>query len=176
MSDQSSDNLAPEKSGAKIFHRKDLWLASIIIAFGAFMYYEATKFPSAPLVLGDTLNADVFPRILVVMLIILSCILPIEFKITPEKILKIDKERNVKVIPITWITIAMLLTITLLSSFLGAVLTMFTTAIVFPLVWGERNYVAVAIYAIVFPLCVYLLFAEVLSLYMEPGLLEIFKK
>ena len=81
MSDQSSDNLALEKSSAKIFHRKDLWLASIIIAFGAFMYYEATKFPSAPLVLGDTLNADVFPRILVVMLIILACILPIEFKI-----------------------------------------------------------------------------------------------
>ena len=64
MSDQSSHNLAPEKSGAKTFHRKDLWLASILIAFGAFMYYEATKFPSAPMVLGDTLNADVFPRIL----------------------------------------------------------------------------------------------------------------
>jgi putative tricarboxylic transport membrane protein len=125
MSDQSSDNLALEKSSAKIFHRKDLWLASIIIAFGAFMYYEATKFPSAPLVLGDTLNADVFPRILVVMLIILACILPIEFKITPEKILKIDKDRNVKVIPITWITIIMLLTITLLSGFLGAVLTIY---------------------------------------------------
>ena len=85
MSDQSSHNLAPEKSGAKMFHRKDLWLASILIAFGAFMYYEATKFPSAPMVLGDTLNADVFPRILVVMLIVLACILPIEFKITPEK-------------------------------------------------------------------------------------------
>ena len=175
MSYQSSDNLAPEKSGAKFFHRKDLWLASILIAFGAFMYYEATKFPSAPMVLGDTLNADVFPRILVVMLICLACILPIEFKITPEKIEKIDKERNEKTIPITWITIVMILTIVSLSSFLGAALTMFVTAIVFPLVWGEKNYIAVAIYAVVFPMLVYLLFHEVLGLYMEPGVLEFLK-
>ena len=160
MSDQSSHNLAPEKSGAKMFHRKDLWLASILIAFGAFMYYEATKFPSAPMVLGDTLNADVFPRILVVMLIVLACILPIEFKITPEKIEKIDKERNEKTIPITWITIVMILTIVSLSSFLGAALTMFVTAIVFPLVWGEKNYIAVAIYAVVFPMLVYLMWKD----------------
>lgn len=176
MSDQSSKNSAPVKSGAKLFHRKDLWLASVIIAFGAFMYYEAGKFPSAPSILGDTLNADVFPKILVIMLICLACILPIEFKITPEKIVKIDKERDEKTIPITWMTIVMLLTITSLSSYLGAVLTMFTTAIVFPLVWGERNYIAVAVYAVVFPFLVFLLFNKVLGLYMEPGLLEFLKR
>jgi putative tricarboxylic transport membrane protein len=109
------------------------------------------------------------------MLICLACILPIEFKITPEKIEKIDKERNEKTIPITWITIVMILTIVSLSSFLGAALTMFVTAIVFPLVWGEKNYIAVAIYAVVFPMLVYLLFHEVLGLYMEPGVLEFLK-
>ena len=60
------------------------------------------------MILGDTLNADVFPKILVIMLICLACILPIEFKITPEKIVKIDKERDEKTIPITWMTIVML--------------------------------------------------------------------
>ena len=53
---------------------------------------------------------------------------------------------------------------------------MFTTAIVFPLVWGERNYIAVAIYAVVFPYLVFLLFNKVLGLYMEPGLLEFLKR
>jgi len=89
---------------------------------------------------------------------------------------KIDKERDEKTIPITWMTIVMLLTITSLSSYLGAVLTMFTTAIVFPLVWGEKNYIAVAIYALVFPFLVFLLFNKVLGLYMEPGLLEFLKR
>ena len=39
MSNES--NFAPEKSGAKFFHRKDLYLALVLVAFGAFVYYEA---------------------------------------------------------------------------------------------------------------------------------------
>lgn len=174
MSNES--NLASDKSGARFYHKKDLYLAIILVAFGAFVYYEADKFPPAPLVLGDTINADVFPKILVVVLLFLTAIIPFEFKITPEKVAKIDKERNERTISITWITIVMLLTIVSLANFLGAVLTMFTTCLIFPLVWGEKNYVAVAIYAIVFPACVYLLFNQLLGLYFEPGLLEIFKK
>ena len=59
-----------------------------------FIYYEAGKFPEAPLVLGDTINAEVFPKMLVVLLLFLVAIIPFEFKITPEKIDKIDKDRG----------------------------------------------------------------------------------
>ena len=45
-----------------LFIKKDLILAIILVAFGAFMYYEAGKFPEAPAILGDTLNADVFTK------------------------------------------------------------------------------------------------------------------
>ncbi|MFL2525407.1 MAG: hypothetical protein CBC96_01900 [Pelagibacteraceae bacterium TMED136] len=174
MSNES--NIAPEKSGAKFFHRKDLYLALVLVAFGAFVYYEAGKFPPAPAVLGDTLNADVFPKILVVILLFLTAIIPFEFKLTPEKVAKIDKDRNEKTLPITWITIFVLLTIVFLTDFLGAVLTMFVTCLLVPLVWGERNYVAVAIYAIVFPAFVWFLFNQLLGLYFAPGLLEVFSK
>lgn len=174
MSNES--NIAPEKSGAKFFHRKDLYLALVLVAFGAFVYYEAGKFPPAPAVLGDTLNADVFPKILVIILLFLTAIIPFEFKLTPEKVAKIDKDRNEKTLPITWITIFVLLTIVFLTDFLGAVLTMFVTCLIVPLVWGERNYVAVAIYAIVFPAFVWFLFNQLLGLYFAPGLLEVFSK
>ena len=174
MSNES--NIAPEKSGAKFFHRKDLYLALVLVAFGAFVYYEAGKFPPAPAVLGDTLNADVFPKILVVILLFLTAIIPFEFKLTPEKVAKIDKDRNEKTLPITWITIFVLLTIVFLTDFLGAVLTMSVTCLLVPLVWGERNYVAVAIYAIVFPAFVWFLFNQLLGLYFAPGLLEVFSK
>ena len=174
MSNES--NIAPEKSGAKFFHRKDLYLALVLVAFGAFVYYEAGKFPPAPAVLGDTLNADVFPKILVVILLFLTAIIPFELKLTPEKVAKIDKDRNEKTLPITWITIFVLLTIVFLTDFLGAVLTMFVTCLLVPLVWGERNYVAVAIYAIVFPAFVWFLFNQLLGLYFAPGLLEVFSK
>jgi len=174
MSNES--NIAPEKSGAKFFHRKDLYLALVLVAFGAFVYYEAGKFPPAPAVLGDTLNADVFPKILVVILLFLTAIIPFEFKLTPEKVAKIDKDRNEKTLPITWITIFVLLTIVFLTDFFGAVLTMFVTCLIVPLVWGERNYVAVAIYAIVFPAFVWFLFNQLLGLYFAPGLLEVFSK
>lgn len=171
-----SNNFAPEKTGAKFYHRKDLYLALVLVAFGAFVYYEAGKFPPAPLVLGDTLNADVFPKILVVILLFLTAIIPFEFKITPQKVAKIDKERDVKTLPITWVTIFLLLTIVFLTDFLGAVLTMFVTCLLLPLVWGEKKYVVVAIYALLFPAFVWFLFNQLLGLYFAPGLLEVFLK
>lgn len=171
-----SNNFAPEKTGAKFYHRKDLYLALVLVAFGAFVYYEAGKFPPAPLVLGDTLNADVFPKILVVILLFLTAIIPFEFKITPQKVAKIDKERDEKTLPITWVTIFLLLTIVFLTDFLGAVLTMFVTCLLLPLVWGEKKYVVVAIYALLFPAFVWFLFNQLLGLYFAPGLLEVFLK
>jgi putative tricarboxylic transport membrane protein len=69
----------------------------------------------------------------------------------------------------------LLLTIVSFAEFLGAVVTMFITCLLLPLVWGERNYIAVAIYSVVFPGFVYLLFNKLLGLYFNPGILELLK-
>jgi putative tricarboxylic transport membrane protein len=100
MSDEKKTfDFAPKTLGAGFIHKKDLVLAIILVAFGAFMYYEAGKFPEAPAILGDTLNADVFPKMLITILFILVAIIPFEFKITPAKIAKIDKV-NTRSLPI----------------------------------------------------------------------------
>ena len=171
----NKSKFAPEFTGASLFHKKDLQISLVLIAVGSFFFYEATKFPPPGMVLGDTINADVFPKILVVLLIFLSSIIPFEFKFAAAKVKKIDEDRSNKIQTITWITLAMLIIIVLCSSFLGTILTMVTTCLVFPIVWGEKRYVAVAIYSLLFPLAVYLLFNKVLSLYFEPGLLKIFQ-
>jgi len=173
--EKKSIDFAPRTLGAELVHKKDLILAIILICLGSFAYYEAGKFPEAPAILGDTLNAEVFPRMLVVLLLFLTCIIPFEFKITPEKIDKIDKDRGDETPLITWITIGVLLTIVALAEFLGSFLTMFVICLTIPLLWGEKRYVAVVIYAIIFPVCVYLLFNKVLGLYFNPGILEMFK-
>ena len=176
MSDQKKiHDFAPRTLGAGFVHKRDLVLAIILVAFGAFMYYEASKFPEAPAILGDTLNADVFPKMLITILFILVAIIPFEFKITPAKIAKIDKDRGDRTLPITWFTIVLLLVIVSFAEFLGAVVTMFITCLALPLLWGERNYIAVAIYSVVFPGFVYLLFNKLLGLYFNPGILELLK-
>jgi putative tricarboxylic transport membrane protein len=176
MSDEKKTfDFAPKTLGAGFIHKKDLVLAIILVAFGAFMYYEAGKFPEAPTILGDTLNADVFPKMLITILFILVAIIPFEFKITPAKIAKIDKDRGDRTLPITWFTIVLLLVIVSFAEFLGAVVTMFITCLALPLLWGERNYIAVAIYSVVFPGFVYLLFNKLLGLYFNPGILELLK-
>ena len=98
--EKKSHDFAPKTLGAGFIHKKDLVLAIILVAFGAFMYYEAGKFPEAPAILGDTLNAEVFPKMLITLLFILVAIIPFEFKLTPEKIAKIDKDRGDKTPPI----------------------------------------------------------------------------
>lgn len=168
-------DFAPRTLGAGLVHKKDLILAIILVCIGSFAYYEAGKFPEAPAILGDTLNAEVFPRMLVVLLLFLTCVIPFEFKITPAKVDKIDKDRGDKTPLITWMTIAVLLTIVTLAEFLGSILTMFTICLTVPVLWGEKRYLAVAIYAILFPAFVTILFNKVLGLYFNPGLLEMFK-
>ena len=168
-------DFAPRTLGAGFIHKKDLVLAIILVAFGAFMYYEANKFPEAPTILGDTLNADVFPKMLITIMFILVAIIPFEFKLTPEKVAKIDKDREDKTLRITWFTIILLLTIVSFAEFLGAVVTMVITCLALPLLWGEKNYKVVIIYSILFPGFVYLLFNKLLGLYFNPGILEAFK-
>ena len=101
MSDQKKiHDFAPRTLGAGFVHKKDLVLAIILVAFGAFMYYEASKFPEAPAILGDTLNADVYPKMLITIMFLLVAIIPFEFKLTPEKVAKIDKDRDDKTLTI----------------------------------------------------------------------------
>ena len=119
MSDQKKiHDFAPRTLGAGFVHKKDLVLAIILVAFGAFMYYEASKFPEAPAILGDTLNADVFPKMLITIMFLLVAIIPFEFKLTPDKVAKIDKDRDDKTLTITWLTILLLLTIVSFSRLL----------------------------------------------------------
>jgi len=157
---------------AGLVHKIDLIVASILIIGGAFMYYEATLFPAAPNILGDTLNADIFPKMLIVLMIILACIIPFEIRFMPEKIAKIDKDRSVNLEPITWKTIVLLITLVSVAEFLGPMVTMFVTAACFPLVWGEKNYVRIAIYSVAFPLFVYFVFNKLLGLFFDPGVLQ----
>ena len=172
MSDKKLNPASKYTLGAGLIHKVDLIVASIIIIGGGFMYYEATLFPAAPNILGDTLNADVFPKMLIVIMIILASIIPFEISFMPEKIAKIDKGRSVSLEPITWKTIVLLIALVSVAEFLGPMVTMFVTAACFPLVWGEKNYVRIAIYSVAFPLFVYLVFNKLLGLFFDPGVLQ----
>ena len=172
MSDKKLNPASKYTLGAGLIHKVDLIVASIIIIGGGFMYYEATLFPAAPNILGDTLNADVFPKMLIVIMIILASIIPFEISFMPEKIAKIDKGRSVSLEPITWKTIVLLIALVSVAEFLGPMVTMFVTAACFPLVWGEKNYVRIAIYSVAFPLFVYLVFNKLLGLFFDPGVLK----
>jgi len=172
MSDKKLNPASKYTLGAGLIHKVDLIVASIIIIGGGFMYYEATLFPPAPNILGDTLNADVFPKMLIVLMIILASIIPFEISFMPEKIAKIDKGRSVSLEPITWKTIVLLIALVSVAEFLGPAVTMFVTAVSFPLVWGEKNYLRIAIYSVAFPIFVYLVFNKVLGLFFDPGVLK----
>lgn len=166
-------NPAPKNTlGAGLIHKVDLIVATILIVGGGFMYYESTLLPPAPNILGDTLNADVFPKMLIIITIILASIIPFEIKFMPEKIQKIDKGRSVKLETITWKTIVLLIAIVSVAEFLGPMVTMFVTALCFPLVWGEKNYIRIAIYSVAFPLFVFLVFNKLLGLFFDPGVLK----
>ena len=82
------------------------------------------------------------------------------------------KRQSVSLEPITWKTIVLLIALVSVAEFLGPAVTMFVTAVSFPLVWGEKNYLRIAIYSVAFPIFVYLVFNKVLGLFFDPGVLK----
>jgi apolipoprotein N-acyltransferase len=71
-----------------------------------------------------------------------------------------------------WTTALVLLVSVFLFGVLGLTLTTVLTCLAIPLLWGERRRLAVAIYAIGVPACIYLLFTHALQLRLPQGVLS----
>ena len=56
-----------------------------------------------------------------------------------------------------------------LGEWLGTILTIFLAAVGLPLLWGERRWLLILVYAVVFTAIVTYLFSIVLSVYFVPG-------
>ena len=147
----------------------DALLALALILICGFLYVQTGSFDKPALFLGDNVLPEEFPRLLLWIIGVLALTLPFEHLLERKRHPLIRKARREPIGFTTWATIVLLIAILALAPFLGTILTILASSLAVPILWGERRWVLLAVYAVLFTGLVTYVFAGVLSVYFEPG-------
>ena len=147
------------------FFKTDAFIVSALIVFCSLGLFVVTlTFDKVPPILNRGIQPATFPKILLLLIIVLSCF---NFFLALKTPWKVQES-----LPKTFYqTVLILLIFGLISKnidfFLG--LSFFSAAIAFS--WGERRILLILVVSVLFPLLVFLLFEKMLNLRFPGGLL-----
>jgi hypothetical protein len=170
----STKKNAPSNLGA-LLNKKDTIIALLMIALIGFLWFETTKFEKVPDLFSNNIPPEMFPQILLIIILGMILIIPFEHIFLKKNGKNIDAGRDKPIEKSTLGTMVILSTIVASSQILGAAITIIAISIALPLYWGEKRLTVLLPYIIGFPLFVIILFNIVLGVHFEPGLLELIK-
>jgi putative tricarboxylic transport membrane protein len=169
-----NNKTAPSNLGA-LFNKKDTIIAALMITLIAFLWFETTKFEKVPDLFSNNIPPEMFPQILLIIILGMILIIPFEHIFLRKSGKNIDSGRSKPIEMSTIGTMIILSVIIASSQLLGAALTIIAVSISLPFYWGERRLKVLIPYIIGFPLFVIVLFNMILGVHFEPGLLELLK-
>ena len=165
---------APSNLGA-LLNKKDTVIAILMISLIGFLWFETTEFEKVPDLFSNNIPPEMFPQILLIIILGMILIIPFEHIFLKKNGKNIDAGRDKPIEKSTLGTMVILSTIVASSQILGAAITIIAISIALPLYWGEKRLKVLLPYIIGFPLFVIILFNIVLGVHFEPGLLELIK-
>jgi len=165
---------APSNLGA-LLNKKDTVIAILMIALIGFLWFETTEFEKVPDLFSNNIPPEMFPQILLIIILGMILIIPFEHIFLKKNGKNIDSGRDKPIERSTIGTMVILSTIVASSQILGAAITIIAISIALPIYWGEKRLKVLIPYIIGFPLFVIILFNIVLGVHFEPGLLELIK-
>ena len=176
MRDQGrSDSLDGDKRGggvaSPLIHWTDLWLAVVILAGCAALYYATAGFDKVSPLMAQNIPPEWFPRLLIWTIVVLTLLLPFEHLFLGLGRGDIDEDRSVRIKPVAVVTAILLVGVVASILVIGTMLATVLACILLPLLWGERRAKVLIPFAILFPGAVTLLFTQVLKVYFEPGMI-----
>lgn len=174
MSDDTSAKTGRRDAGkpASLLHRTDLGISIVLLLICAALYYETATWETVPESLSQNIPPTFFPRIVLFCIALMALLLPVEAYFKKKGGVNLDDDRSDRVAPITYLTALLLITIVLAAQWLGTFLTMVLACFALPLLWGERRWLILIPFAILFPLLVRVIFVNALNVHFLPGLLE----
>ena len=170
----STKKNAPSNLGA-LLNKKDTIIALLMIALIGFLWLETTKFEKVPDLFSNNIPPEMFPQILLIIILGMILIIPFEHIFLKKNGKNIDSGRDKPIERSTIGTMVILSTIVASSQILGAAITIIAISIALPIYWGEKRLKVLIPYIIGFPLFVIILFNIVLGVHFEPGLLALIK-
>lgn len=172
MSSADSDKPA-SNNPHRAFDLPDTLLAIFLILSCAYFISLTYQFPEPSSFLGENVLPGHFPRLMLYTIAVLALLMPFEHRFSPERWPKIQQSRSAPIGSTAWITAVFIGILLALAPTIGTVLTILTTALVLPFLWGERRWLMVIIFAVVFTAIITYVFSIVLSVYFVPGVFNI---
>ena len=169
-----SDRKIEEEANASssFIHRTDLVLAILVLAVCGYLFYLTTGFERVAALFAQDIQPEFFPRLLIWTIVFLSMFLPVEHYFLKGGAASLDEARSLPIKPLAWLTMGLLLLIVGTILWVGTIGSMIIVSVAMPLLWGERRLKAIAIFAVIFPFLITLLFNKALGVHFEPGLFE----
>jgi putative tricarboxylic transport membrane protein len=145
--------------------REDYIVAALILLFSAIVIGITTMFEEVPAALSQGIPPEQFPRLTVGVIVLLALLLA--FQAQP-------RSKRKRVPTMAYYTAALLVVFVAITDLIGTITTMVLFSLAMPVLWGERRYLLVLTYAMLFPIAVYTLFSQVLEVRFPLGLLGTF--
>lgn len=155
---------------ASSLHMVDCIVAAVIVAGCAFLFWETTNFAEIPRGLAQNVPPTLFPRLLLVVIVAMALLLPFEHIQKRAQDIDLDDTRRDRIRPITYLTALALTAVVVVMPWLGTLPAMVLACAVLPILWGERRWWLVAVFALALPLTVTLLFVGGLEVRFIPGI------
>lgn len=168
----AEDPGAQAPSGPLGSHKPDIFVTLVVLAICSFLYINTFWFDSVPSSLAQNVQPTTFPRLVLIVIMLIALFLPFEHRQKIGRGIDLDEDRAERPDPIVWITSAALVVFVLALPWLGAMPALVLIAVAMPIMWGERRWKILVPYAALFPLAVYLLFSQLLRVNFPRGLLS----
>lgn len=162
-----------DKPGSSLIHVTDLWLALIILAVTAGLYYATTRFENVSQLLAQNIPPEFFPRLLLWTIVVFTLLLPFEHRFHERGKKHLDEDRRHRIKPMAVVTACLLALVVASMQWLGTFLAMVLLCVSLPMLWGERRLKILLPFALIFPSAVAVLFTQALKVYFEPGILDL---
>ena len=153
-----------------LVHISDLILSLSILILVGYFYYLTTTFEEISELFSDAIPPATFPRMMLWVIGFLTLLLPFEHAFKAARggsDLNADREKKVE--PIAYITFSVILVLVASAEWLGTFLTLVAACFVLPALWGERSWLALGLFGLIFPVAVTVLFSQVFKIYFQPG-------
>jgi len=147
--------------------RSDDIVGAVILLFCAATYAITTTFEEVPAMLSQGIQPAVFPRMMIIVIAFLTVIMMVQGH------RKARSERR-PVPMVAFVTAGLLVVFVAAIDWLGMIVASFLFCIVLPLLWGERRFGWIIVFAVLFPASIFVLFSKLLEVRFPSGVFHLF--
>ena len=138
-----------------------------ILCFCAAAYAITTTFEEVPAMLSQGIQPAVFPRAMIAVIAFLSVVLIIQGRSKAAATRK-------KVPLVAFATAGLLGLFVAAIDWVGMMIAIFLFCLILPVLWGDRRYLWIAVFAVLFPVSIFMLFSTMLEVRFPLGILQSF--